>query len=230
MNIIADSTTVTRPATAAAPEGQRTASGEPLVLDWLQVTTCASPLWFLTPSAAGARLFRKRGWSGLTEALAPWANAHGIDLDAARLVARLPAPGEGSRGAATPLARPVEPDWSPVVVDDAGCTLSASFEVPFDLAIFVGHFATVPIVPGAMLLGWMADLARQHGGWRHGAVHASAMKFRRIVQPGPRYAAQMRWRADGSRLDFQIGSIHGLHASGGLLAAGHGSGAPANPA
>jgi len=188
------------------------------VLDWLQTTHGRSPLWLLTPTAAGQRLFRKRGWGGFAEAITPWAHAHQIDLGAARLVARLPDPRPCPANAGAIGARPVEPEWGPVVRDDTGFTLSASFEVPFDLAIFSGHFSTVPIVPGAMLLGWMARLAERHGGWRHGTMHAQAMKFRRIVQPGPRYVAQMRWRADGERLDFQIESMHGLHASGGLRA------------
>jgi 3-hydroxymyristoyl/3-hydroxydecanoyl-(acyl carrier protein) dehydratase len=98
--------------------------------------------------------------------------------------------------------------------------LSASidFEVPYDLDIFAGHFSHVPIVPGAMLVGWAAEVGAELGIWHHGVTRAAAMKFRRIVQPGPKYHLGLTSSATGDCLDFQFESAGVVHAAGALLA------------
>jgi 3-hydroxymyristoyl/3-hydroxydecanoyl-(acyl carrier protein) dehydratase len=99
-----------------------------------------------------------------------------------------------------------------------GDTLTATFDVPLDLAIFAGHFPWVPIVPGAVLVGWCADLAAREGLWRHGARRISSVKFRQIVQPGPGYRLRLALAEGGMRLDLRIESDRAMHASGTLLA------------
>jgi 3-hydroxymyristoyl/3-hydroxydecanoyl-(acyl carrier protein) dehydratase len=92
------------------------------------------------------------------------------------------------------------------------------FVVPFDLALFAGHFAAAPIVPGAVLVGWAGRIAAAEAAWAHGTAHVRSMKFRRIVQPGPRYSLTGHCTSGGDRLDVRIESTQGLHVSATLLA------------
>ena len=187
------------------------ASQSPYVASWCRRGAPAAVRSYLVPSPAGARLFRKCGWQGFHAAVASWAAGRGIELAAVSIVDELPC---GDHAAA---ARPTDPEVITVVHDGSGaivCTL----RVPFDLAVFHGHFPTVPIGPGAMLLGWAAALAATHGGWSHGARQSVAMKFRRIVQPGPDYRLRLERTADGRRVDFRLESDAGVHAVGALQA------------
>jgi 3-hydroxymyristoyl/3-hydroxydecanoyl-(acyl carrier protein) dehydratase len=167
--------------------------------------------WCAVPSAEGARCFRKQGWRGFVAAVSGWAQARGLDAGALRVVSALPA-----AGALPPLPR------LPAVLHvarEGPLAVTLTLEVPFELAIFQGHFPTVPIVPGAVLTGWAAAWACEHAGWPHAALVVPQVKFRRIVQPG--YAVQLAFRRDAAsqRLDFSYRSSGGLHSAGTLLGA-----------
>jgi hypothetical protein len=175
--------------------------------------TGSARAWYLVPSAGGSRLFRKLGLRGFLDLLAPWGLSTGIDLAAARVVSRLPAGGEV----------PHWPPWRPLftVPQGQGRSIRATFEVPFELYIFRGHFPTVPIVPGAVLAGWVTELAREHCGWQYGATNVTMLKFRRIVQPGLTYDLQIDMSSDGSTLDFHIRLEGKTCALGALMARPH---------
>lgn len=165
----------------------------------------------VVPTASGARLFRKSGWRGFQAAIAPWAAAAGLRADAVRVVSALPPAGaDDAAGAVAPRVTAVAAPGERV--------RTLTLAVPFELAIFRGHFPTAPIVPGAMLAGWAAALAAEHAGWAHGARASRAMKFRRVVQPGPEYRLRLSWSADAQQLDFRYESEHGMHAEGVLQA------------
>ncbi|MBS0395477.1 MAG: hypothetical protein JSR54_12680 [Proteobacteria bacterium] len=166
----------------------------------------------VVPTAAGARLCRQAGWRGFQAAVAPWARAQGVAAESVQLVSALPAPQAAPVAALGPRVLGVERH------DARAATLT--LEVPFELAIFAGHFPTVPIVPGAMLAGWAAALAAEHVGWTHGAQAARAFKFRRIVQPGPAYRLRLECAPDAAQLAFRYESAHGLHAEGAWLGGG----------
>ena len=192
------------------PVAHRSDDDSELVADWRLERSRAARQLCVVPTEAGARAFRKFGHSGLAKLLAPWTAARDIEAPSLRLMTRLPPTGE-------PLPLPprrltvdavVRDDWSASIV----------FEVPYDLDIFAGHFSHVPIVPGAMLVGWAAEIAAGLGIWHHGVTRATAMKFRRIVQPGLKYLLDLTWSANGDRLDFQFESAGVTHAAGVLLA------------
>lgn len=151
--------------------------------------------WYLVPSAAGGRLFRRQGVRGFLDALAPWAGSAGIEPASAHVVSTVP-PAHDIRWP------PLRPAFAAPRRD--GASLRFAFEVPFDLAIFRGHFPTVPIVPGALLAGWAAELGREHCGWQHGACCAPMLKFRRIVQPGLSFELRIEVSEERSSLDFHI--------------------------
>jgi len=163
----------------------------------------------VVPSAAGARLLRRAGWRGLQAALSGWAADQGLDTIALEVVSALP-------GVAIDRHEP-----QLLGLEPAGeRTLLCRLRIPFELAVFHGHFPTVPIVPGAQLTGWAALLAGRHAGWRHGARAAQVLKFRRIVQPGHEPQLLLRWDEPGARLDFRYQRDGQLHAQGTLLAQG----------
>jgi hypothetical protein len=161
------------------------------------------------PTAAGIRLLRRQGERGFRAALGDWLprNAATTEL---RLCSALPAAGTPSP------PRPLRPAF--VVLERDSQMLTCGFDVPCDLAIFAGHFPWVPIVPGAMLMGWSAEVAAENGLWPHGAGRATAVKFRHIVQPGEGYRLRLERTRNGERLEFQIDSPRAFHASGVLLA------------
>jgi 3-hydroxymyristoyl/3-hydroxydecanoyl-(acyl carrier protein) dehydratase len=178
----------------------------PLVDAW-----CARPdapgAGRVVPSAAGARLLRRAGWRGYLDALAGWAGTQGLEPAALAVVSSL----HDAASRHEPRLLGVQPAGERALL----CRL----RIPFELAIFHGHFPTVPIVPGAQLTGWAALLAARHAGWRHGARAAQVLKFRRIVQPGHEPTLSLRWDEAGARLDFRYEREGHLHAQGTLLAA-----------
>jgi 3-hydroxymyristoyl/3-hydroxydecanoyl-(acyl carrier protein) dehydratase len=103
------------------------------------------------------------------------------------------------------------------VVHDGPLAATLRLTVPFELAIYQGHFPTVPIVPGALLTGWAATFAREHAGWPHRALVVPQVKFRRIVQPGYELQLTLQRDAASQRLDFSYRSAGGLHSQGTLL-------------
>ena len=187
------------------------AEGQDLVADWACRESVAHSVWYVVPSPAGQRLFRQRGWVGFRDAISLWAASSTFDVGRMQVVAALPAT------TPDPVVRPIDPEIVRVVA--RGTTgADVTLHVPYELAIFRGHFSTVPIVPGAMLVGWVGALSARHGGWPHGVRRSSAMKFRRIVQPGPEYTVRLDRTDDGSCLNFTVESQSGTHASGSLLA------------
>jgi 3-hydroxymyristoyl/3-hydroxydecanoyl-(acyl carrier protein) dehydratase len=169
----------------------------------------------VVPSAAGARLLRRAGWRGFQAALAEWAGSQGLAAAALRVVSALPVDPAGD----APAASRLEPQL--LGLESAGeRALLCRLRIPFELAIFHGHFPTVPIVPGAQLTGWAALLAARHAGWRHGARAAQVLKFRRIVQPGHEPLLALRWDEAATRLEFRYERAGHLHAQGTLLSQG----------
>lgn len=161
------------------------------------------------PTPTLARLFRRQGERGVRLALGAWLAARAVTGEV-RLVSALPPPG------VAPGPRPRQPRTRDVRLESDG--LTCSIDVPFDLAIFAGHFPWVPIVPGAMIIGWAAALAGEHGLWPHGVVRIGAVKFRHVVQPGLEFHLRLAVNPSHDRLELRLDSSRAMHASGVLLA------------
>ena len=190
----------------------RVTEGCDLLANWACRAIGSQRTWYLVPNAAGGRLFRKQGLRGFLDALAPWAACAGIEPAAARVVSTIPLSDDARwPPLRPPFARPRR----------EGASLRFAFHVPFELAIFRGHFPTVPIVPGALLTGWVTELGRDHCGWQHGACCVTLLKFRRIVQPGLNYDLQVEVSAARSTLDFHIRLEDATCALGTLVARPH---------
>ena len=193
----------------------RATEGCELLVDWVCQERGTARAWYLVPSVAGGRLLRKQGRRVFLDALAPWALSRGIALGEARVVPMLPTSDDALRW---PPLRPEFPHPR-----REGGSVRFAFFVPYGLAIFRGHFPAVPIVPGALLTGWVTELAREHCDWQHGASCVTVLKFRRIVQPGLTYELQIDAPAGSPTLDFHIRLEDATCALGSLTARPHGN-------
>jgi len=157
----------------------------------------------VVPSATGVRILRRHGKRHL---VAAWRGPIGTEPLAAtvpqqwRLLETLPQPGSEAE------ARCSEPVRSPLVTGlqrSGDGKLGCRVRVPYDLAIFDGHFPTIPILPGVVQVDWAVDLARTHlqvGGRFTGIT---ATKFRRLVQPGMDLALTLEHRPEAGELRFE---------------------------
>jgi len=158
----------------------------------------------LVPSAAGVRMLRTRGrrhlvaeWEGHLRRLGPgdtvpieWRLTEELPADAGELA--------GAEG---------RPAWMPivseVVLEPGVRALTCRLRVPYDMAIFRGHFPSAPIVPGVMQVGWAVGLARTHGLARGSLAGIDAAKFRRLVRPGMRLVARVERGARPGQVSFR---------------------------
>ena len=160
--------------------------------------------WMLVvPNATGVRILRCNGKKHLVDA---WQGRVGTEPLGTvvplewRLLETLPQPGSEAE------ARCSEPVRSPLVTGlqrSGDGKLGCRVRVPYDLAIFDGHFPTIPILPGVVQVAWAVDLARTHlqvGGRFKGIT---ATKFRRLVQPGMSLALTLEHQPETGELRFE---------------------------
>lgn len=170
-------------------------------------TVCAVVL-----SVSGLALYRRRGLDGLYRQAGTWLSALCGPSGRLRIVAEIPE---------SLVDEPCAPR-GPVIgsVSCVGDRVQASLYVPPDLVVFATHFADVPIVPGAMLVGWATDIARRSGLWTWPGLHVRNLKFRRIVQPGDHLTVSLEADRGREKLQLRIDSAFGAHAFGILSRAG----------
>lgn len=88
--------------------------------------------------------------------------------------------------------------------------------IPTDLACFPGHFPGMPVLPGAVLVGWALSLAAMH--WSVPAIcrEMNAVKFHRALQPGDTVTLALHMDRTGGKLRFSYNNGQLTHASGHL--------------
>ena len=94
--------------------------------------------------------------------------------------------------------------------------VNAVLWVSYDLRVFDGHFATVPLLPGVLQLAWATELARANLGRVGRYCGVTAAKFRRLVRPGMELRLEASWSNVKREVSFEYlyaGSI----VSGGRL-------------
>jgi len=131
-----------------------------------------------------------------------------------RLLATLPPSGSEAE------ARCSEPVCSPLVTGLqrlGACELGCDVSVPYDLAIFGGHFPTIPILPGVVQVDWAVNLARTHLQVDGRFKGVTATKFRRLVQPGINLALSLEYRPEFQELRFEYLLGEALASTGRVL-------------
>jgi len=157
----------------------------------------------VVPNTTGVRVLRS---SGRMRLVAEWQELIRTEPSVVpvplqwRLLESLPQPGSEAEARCTePVRQPIVSDLARVADHALRCGIC----VPFDLAIFRGHFPAIPIVPAVVQIGWALDLARAHleaAGRFMGIISA---KFRRIVQPGMCLALALEYRPEIGQLSFE---------------------------
>ena len=177
----------------------------------------------VVPSAAGVRVLRTRGKRHL---VAEWEHdliRHRLGTAAALDWRLVEGPAVGPQVPARVEGRPA---WMPIVSDlvpdPAGGGLDCRLRVPYDMAIFRGHFPSAPIVPGVMQVGWAVELARAHGLARGPLTGIGATKFRRMLRPGMCLDARLERDARSGQVHFRYTCGHTVVSTGRLqFGAGH---------
>ncbi len=79
---------------------------------------------------------------------------------------------------------PRQPTVADVVHAAGSSSLACRVQIPYELALFDGHFPAAPIVPGVTQVGWAVEIARDRLQVTGRFRGIAAAKFRRLVQPG----------------------------------------------
>jgi 3-hydroxymyristoyl/3-hydroxydecanoyl-(acyl carrier protein) dehydratase len=89
--------------------------------------------------------------------------------------------------------------------------------VPSDLRCLRGHFPGLPIVPGAIQLGWVLAFASELLGSRPVLRGLQSVKFQRLVLPGQTLSLTIRLDQEREIIQFEFVSAAGRHSSGRVL-------------
>ena len=182
--------------------------------EWVADARLVGRWMLVVPSAAGVRILARYGKRQL---VAAWQEYVGggpsvaADFLEWRLLEALPPPDSAAE------SRCSEPVRSPIVTDlqrRGACALECRVRVPYDLAIFLGHFPSLPIVPGVVQVDWAVNIARAHLQLHGEFKGITATKFRRLVRPGMELALTLEHRPEPGELRFEYLLGHDLASTG----------------
>lgn len=112
--------------------------------------------------------------------------------------------------------RPVAPSWVKHDIDHQESYFTA--HVPLDLHYFGGHFATFPLVPGAVQLQWIMELGRwafPHLPKR--VLQIENLKFRQFLRPNDEVVVRLTWLPEKQKIQFSVHSGTVVCSSGRVL-------------
>jgi len=171
--------------------------------EWVADARLVGSWMLVVPSAAGSRILARYGKRHLVAAWQEYVGSGSsvaIDLIEWRLLEALPPPDSAAE------SRCSEPIRRPIVTDlqrRGACALECRVRVPYDLAIFNGHFPTLPILPGVVQVDWAVGIARVHLHVDGQFKGITATKFRRLVRPGMELALTLEHRPEPGELRFE---------------------------
>jgi hypothetical protein len=164
-------------------------------------------------SEEGLATLRRHGHESVAGRCAP-----DLPPDAVRFVdaserAELEAAGEAGLAARHGAPAPCRPL---VVAARAGEGRTATLDLRIqpDLACLRGHFNALPLVPGAVQLGWALDFGAQMLGTPPAMRAARSVKFERIIQPGRALSLRLAADEGASTLRFEYACARGRYSGG----------------
>jgi ApeI dehydratase len=171
--------------------------------EWVADARLVGRWMLVVPNAAGVRILKRHGKAHL---VAVWQECVAAgpaitpQLLEWRLLETLPQPGSAAESLCSETVR------SPIVTDlqrRGACELGCRVRVPYDLAIFDGHFPSIPILPGVVQVDWAVHLARVHLRVDGRFKGITATKFRRLVRPGMELALTLEHLPAAGELRFE---------------------------
>jgi 3-hydroxymyristoyl/3-hydroxydecanoyl-(acyl carrier protein) dehydratase len=129
-----------------------------------------------------------------------------------RILEVLPAAGsEDEQRCLQPLR---SPHYGTVEFSSPGA-MRCALRVPLDLAVFEGHFRSIPVVPAVLQIGWAVDRLQAHLRPQARFAGIASAKFRHLMQPG--MALTLALELDGERAQFEYCNGGAAVSSGRLL-------------
>jgi 3-hydroxymyristoyl/3-hydroxydecanoyl-(acyl carrier protein) dehydratase len=92
-----------------------------------------------------------------------------------------------------------------------------TLQVKPDLRCLRGHFPGLPIVPGAIQIGWVLAYASELLGSRPFLSGLRSVKFQRLVLPGQTLRLTIKLDKKREAIHFEYESAAGRHSSGRVL-------------
>lgn len=83
-------------------------------------------------------------------------------------------------------------------------TVTLKLQMPIDLLYFKGHFTEQPIVPGVVLLEWVAEFTKQYFGVSDQFKEIKKLKFHQIIQPKDVVFLELTFLATKNEVGFAV--------------------------
>lgn len=83
-------------------------------------------------------------------------------------------------------------------------SVNLRLQIPVDLLYFKGHFTEQPIVPGVVLLEWVAEFAKHYFGVNGQFKEIKKLKFHQIIQPKDVVYLDLTFQASKGEVGFTI--------------------------
>jgi 3-hydroxymyristoyl/3-hydroxydecanoyl-(acyl carrier protein) dehydratase len=95
--------------------------------------------------------------------------------------------------------------------------LILQLRVPLELQHFDGHFASAPVLPGVLQVGWALALAAPRLGTPPTCVAIEALKFQQFLRPGDAAELTLQLHPASGKLHFAYRHAERAYSSGRLL-------------
>ncbi|MEO1895586.1 MAG: AMP-dependent synthetase, partial [Methylococcales bacterium] len=85
------------------------------------------------------------------------------------------------------------------------------------IVYFTGHFPEQPILPGVTQIAWAEQFGKLFFAIKQPFLRMEVIKFKKIIRPGDSISMTLNWKAESSKLYFEINSETDSHSSGRMV-------------
>lgn len=98
--------------------------------------------------------------------------------------------------------------------------VSLDLHIPIELDYFVGHFPSMPVLPGVVQIAWVVHYARQYFSFVSSFTALEHIKFQSLVLPDARLELLLNWNAQKNQLEFSFITSERTYSSGRIVFGG----------
>jgi 3-hydroxyacyl-[acyl-carrier-protein] dehydratase len=98
--------------------------------------------------------------------------------------------------------------------------VSLELHIPIELDYFVGHFPSLPVLPGVVQVDWAVRYARQHFSFEGVFVALEHIKFQSLVLPDAKLELLLNWNVLKNQLEFSFATSERTYSSGRIVFGG----------